>query len=104
MVYKVDGNPQLDTCDSSIYSNILNNQRFGTSVQVKIQGTAIKLFLRPCNLVVTHVLWRDDEFCWSIFLRKTEIRTNILLFNIGQDSKRLDEHQLYFREMTVHSL
>ena len=24
MVYKVDGNPQLDTCDWSMYSNILN--------------------------------------------------------------------------------
>ena len=23
MVYKVDGNPQLDTCDWSMYSNIL---------------------------------------------------------------------------------
>ena len=23
MIYKVDGNPQLDTCDSSMYSNIL---------------------------------------------------------------------------------
>ena len=24
MVYKVDGNPQVDTCDWSVYSNILN--------------------------------------------------------------------------------
>ena len=69
-----------------------------------MQGTVIKLFLRPCYLVETHVLRRDDKFCWSIFLRKKEIRTNILLFDIGQDSKRLDGHQLYFREMTVHSL
>ena len=25
MVYKVDGNPQLNTCDWSMFSNILNN-------------------------------------------------------------------------------
>ena len=25
MVYKVDGNPQLDSCDWSMYSNILNH-------------------------------------------------------------------------------
>ena len=35
-----------------------------------MQGTVIKLFLGPCYLVVTHVLGRDDKFCWSIFLRK----------------------------------
>ena len=27
MVYKVDGNPQLDTCDWSMYSNILNEDQ-----------------------------------------------------------------------------
>ena len=27
MVYKVDGNPQLDTCDWSMYSNILKVSR-----------------------------------------------------------------------------
>ena len=69
-----------------------------------MQGTVIKLFLGPCYLVVTHVLPRDDKFCWSIFLRKTDIRTNILRFDIGQVTNRFEGHQLYFREMTMHSL
>ena len=71
---------------------------------MKMQGTVIKLFLGPCYLVVMHVLQRDDKFCWSIFLRKTDIRTNILRSDIGQVTNRFEGHQLYFREMTMHSL
>ena len=55
-----------------------------------MQGTVIKLFLDPCYLVVTHVPRRDDRFCWYIFLRKTDIRTNILQSNIGQVSNRFE--------------
>ena len=36
MVYKVDGNPQLDTCDWSMSSNILNRKEFKKSVGVYI--------------------------------------------------------------------
>ena len=63
-----------------------------------MQGTAIKLSPPPpMAFGRTHVLQRDDKFCWSIFLRETEIKTNVLLFDIGQVSNKLDGHQLYFR-------
>ena len=32
MVYKVDGNPQLDSCDWSMYSNILKDYLFSRSI------------------------------------------------------------------------
>ena len=38
MVYKVDGNPQLDTCDWSMYSNILNLQ----SVLINVSGIGMR--------------------------------------------------------------
>ena len=41
MVYKVDGNPQLDTCDWSMYSNILNPIQYGLFLKHYSMGGGI---------------------------------------------------------------
>ena len=53
MVYKVDGNPQLDSRDWSMYSNILNekwefrHQLIRYSVQKRERTSATKSFALP---------------------------------------------------------
>ena len=51
MVYEVDGNPQLDTCDWSMYSNILNAEYLRKKYYFRSKGefAGLQILAHTCE-------------------------------------------------------
>ena len=88
MVYKVDGNPQLDSRDWNMYSNILKvHIVLGAESPFKLLGFFAELEIlcpqQPYSLVIkSDKMFSSGTGCFKIFLDWTKVAEEELAINL----------------------